>query len=214
MITPQLAAFTGLVTVLTLTPAATTMLVIGSVVSHGQRAGWLVILGGSIGVYVHAVLSALGLSVILVQSAAAFQAVRLIGAGYIVFLGCRSIWRALSHKPSALSELANLPRAVEPKAQRQSFVDGLVTVILSPEAAMFYLATLPQFIHHGESALLQSLFLASIHVAVRFVWYPVLIVFVGKVTAILRHPRVQQVLELFSGAALVLFGARVVTARR
>jgi threonine/homoserine/homoserine lactone efflux protein len=214
MITPQLIAFTGLVTVLTMTPAATTMLVIGSVVSYGRRAGFMVILGGSIGIYLHAMLSALGLSVILVQSAAAFQAVRLIGAGYIVFLGCRSIWRALRSKPRAPSELIDPPCAAETNTQRQSFVDGLVTVILSPEAAMFYLATLPQFIHHGESALLQSLFLASIHVLVRFVWYPVLIVFVGKVTAILRRPRVQQALELFSGVALVLFGARAVTARR
>ena len=214
MITLQLIAFTGLVTVLTMIPGATTMLVISSVVSSGQRAGFVVIMGGNVGVFVHAILFALGLTVLLVRSAAAFQAVRLVGAGYIIFLGGRSIWRALRTKPRALAELISPPRAAETQTQRQSFVDGMVTVITSPEAAMFYLATLPQFIQPGESILLQSLFLATLHALVRLAWYSLLGVCVEKAVAILRRPRARQGLELFSGAALVLFGARMVVARR
>jgi threonine/homoserine/homoserine lactone efflux protein len=214
MITPQLIAFIGLVTVLTMIPGATTMLVISSVVSSGQRTGLVVVMGGNVGVFVHAILFALGLTVLLIRSAAAFQAVRLIGAGYIVFLGCRSIWRALRSKPRALFELSNQPSVAETNTQRQSFVDGLVTVILSPEAAVFYLATLPQFIRPGASILLQSFFLATIHALVRLAWYSLLGVCVEKAVAILRRPRARQGLELFSGAILVLFGARMVVARR
>jgi len=214
VITLQLIAFIGLVTVLTMIPGATTMLVISSVVSSGQRAGFVVIMGGNVGVFVHAILFALGLTVLLVRSAAAFQAVRLVGAGYIIFLGGRSIWQALRTKPRALAELISPPRAAETQTQRQSFVDGMVTVILSPEAAMFYLATLPQFIQPGESILLQSLFLATLHALVRLAWYSLLGVCVEKAVAILRRPRARQGLELFSGATLVLFGARMVMARR
>ena len=214
MITSQLIAFTGLVTVLTMIPGATTMLVISSVVSSGQRTGFVVIMGGNVGVFVHAILFALGLTVLLVRSAAAFQAVRLVGAGYIIFLGGRSIWQALRTKPRALAELISPPRAAETQTQRQSFVDGMVTVILSPEAAMFYLATLPQFIQPGESILLQSLFLATLHALVRLAWYSLLGVCVEKAVAILRRPRARQGLELFSGATLVLFGARMVVAQR
>ena len=214
MITSQLIAFTGLVTVLTMIPGATTMLVISSAVSSGQRTGFVVVMGGNVGVFVHAILFALGLTVLLVRSAAAFQAVRLVGAVYIVFLGGRSIWRALRTKPRALAELFSPPRAAETQTQRQSFVDGMVTVILSPEAAMFYLATLPQFIQPGESILLQSLFLATLHALVRLAWYSLLGVCVEKAVAILRRPRARQGLELFSGATLVLFGARMVVARR
>lgn len=184
MMDPQFVVFIGLVTVLTMIPGATTMLVISSVVSSGQRTGLVVIMGGNVGVFVHAILFALGLTVLLVQSAAALQAVRFIGAGYIVFLGCRSIWRALQSQPRALADLIHQPRVVEAKTQRQSFVDGLVTVILSPEAAMFYLATLPQFIRPGASILLQSFFLATIHALVRLAWYSLLGVCVDKAVAI------------------------------
>lgn len=211
---PQLIAYIGLVTILTMTPAATTMLVIGSVASYGQRSGFWVIWGGNAGLLVHAAFSALGISVILVRSAAALQIVQLIGAGYIVFLGCRSIWRALWRRPVAPAAQASAPGAMGSKTHRQSFVDGLVTVVLSPEAAMFYLATLPQFIHPGESVWLQSLFLAGIHMVVRLIWFSLLGAFVAKVTAILQRPRVRQGVELSSGLALVLFGARVVVARR
>ena len=215
MITPQLVAFTGLVTVLTMMPGATTMLVISSVVSSGQRTGLVVVMGGNVGVFVHAILFALGLTVLLVQSAAAFQAVRLIGAGYIVFLGVRSLWRALRSKPNTLAGLMmGPPGSAETKTQRQSFVDGMVTVIASPEAAMFYLATLPQFIQPGSSILLQALFLATLHALVRLAWFSLLGVCVGKAVAILRRPRARQGLELFSGATLVLFGARMAAARR
>ncbi len=197
MMGAQLIAFIGLVMVLTMIPGATTMLVISSVVSSGQRTGVVVIMGGNVGVFVHAILFALGLTVLLVQSAAAFQAVRLIGAGYIAFLGCRSIWRALQSQPHALAELIHQPRVAEAKTQRQSFVDGLVTVILSPEAAMFYLATLPQFIRPGASILVQSFFLATIHALARLAWYSLLGVCVDKAVAILRRPRARQGLELF-----------------
>src|SRR5437773_2774265 len=94
----QLLAFISLITILTITPAATITLVMRSAVLHGHRTSFFVILGGSIGVYVHAAFSALGLSLVLVKSAAVFQTIKLLGAFYIVFLGCRSLWRAVHSK--------------------------------------------------------------------------------------------------------------------
>lgn len=87
---------------------------------------------------------------------------------------------------------------------------GLVTILTMTPAA----TTLPQFIHPGESVWLQSLFLAGIHMIVRLIWFSLLGALVAKVTAILQRPRVRQGVELSSGLALVLFGARVVVARR
>src|SRR5918911_3801618 len=104
MIDPQVLAFTGIAAILTVTPGADTMLVMRNVLSRGQRAGLLTTLGICSGLFFHATLSALGLSFILVRSAAVFEVVKLVGACYLIFLGGQSLWRALRHGRGKLSD--------------------------------------------------------------------------------------------------------------
>src|SRR5690349_9970309 len=95
MLTTQLFTFLGIITVLTITPGADTMLVIRNVVARGQRAGYLTALGICSGLFIHATLSALGLSVILVRSATIFEIVKLAGACYLIILGAWSLWQMI-----------------------------------------------------------------------------------------------------------------------
>lgn len=210
----QLFSFISIVTVLTLTPAATTMLVMRNVVGHGTRAGILVALGGCIGVFVHATFSALGLSLLLVQSARAFQIVKMVGAGYLIVLGCQSIWRAMRTRPNAPADWSIPPDTMKPKSQPRPIIEGLLTALLSPEISVFYLAMLPQFIQPGSSMLMQSFRLATIHVCVRLLWYGFLAISIGQVAQYLKRWRVKQGLEFASGVALLLFGLKVATVRR
>ncbi len=71
------------------------MLVLRNVLGRGSRAGFLTTLGICSGLFIHATLSALGLSLILVRSATAFEVVKFIGACYLIFLGLRSLWQLL-----------------------------------------------------------------------------------------------------------------------
>ncbi len=204
----HLLAFAVLIALLTITPGATTMLIARSVIAHGQNAGFGVILGGSVGVYVHATLSAVGLSLILVQSAHLFQIVKLLGALYLIFLGAQSIRRGV-----------RAPRPLEGEVGAgspggRSFSEGLITILLSPETSLFYLTMLPQFINPGEPVLIKSFTLATIHVLVRLAWYSLLTVFLGRMMVMLRQPRVRQWLELVSGTALIGLGIKVATVRR
>jgi len=214
MITPQILAFVGVVVALTITPGATTMLITRNVIAHGHKAGFFVVLGGCIGVFVHATLSGLGLSLILVQSAKLFEMIKWLGAIYLIFLGGQSIGRGLRQKPNDPSLLNHRAHAAEDKTEWRSFSEGFLTIILSPETSLFYLAILPQFINFGESVLLKSLMLASIHAIVRLIWYSILTVFLARITSMLKRPRVQQWLEMTSGAALVLLGLKIVAQRR
>jgi threonine/homoserine/homoserine lactone efflux protein len=220
-----LFAFVGIVAALTVTPGATTMLIARSVIARGQRAGFRIILGGSAGVYVHATLSALGLSLILVQSAQLFQAIKLFGAAYLIYLGVQSVrrgWRDRSstdHRAGAIHELPLQPGCCTPSHDKHgaggnSFNEGLITILLSPETSLFYLTILPPFIDPGDSVLVHSLSLATIHVLVRVAWYSLLTLFVGRMVTALRRPRVRQRLELASGIALIGLGIKVATARR
>src|SRR5258707_12883027 len=95
LIDPQIIAFAGVALILTLIPGADTMLVIRNVLAHGRRAGILTVLGICSGTIIHATLSALGLSVILVRSAEAFEIVKFVGACYLIFLGAQSLWRVI-----------------------------------------------------------------------------------------------------------------------
>lgn len=99
MIDPQIVAFAAIAALLTITPGADTMLVIRNVMARGQRAGLLTVVGVCCGLFIHAALSALGLSLVLVRSATAFEVVKMIGAGYLIWLGVQSLWRVFSSAP-------------------------------------------------------------------------------------------------------------------
>ena len=86
--------FLGIVTVLTVTPGADTLLLVRSVARGGKREGWPTLVGNSLGLFVHGALAGLGLSAVLVHSAVAYGAVQWAGALYLVGLGGRSLWLA------------------------------------------------------------------------------------------------------------------------
>ncbi len=97
---PQLWAFLLVATLLAVTPGADTLLVARNVLGRGRAAGLATIAGIAAGCVVHAALSAVGVSLILVRSAEAFQALKWGGAAYLIILGIQSIrswWRADDH---------------------------------------------------------------------------------------------------------------------
>jgi threonine/homoserine/homoserine lactone efflux protein len=156
----QIIAFAGIAALLTITPGQDTVLVIRNVMAQGQRAGLLTTFGICCGLFVHATLSAVGLSLILLKSATAFEVVKLLGAAYLIWLGARSLRQALRGSNRAFEK--SIPK------QRSAngwpcFVQGFLTNILNPKVAVFYLAFLPQFIGPGDWVFGKSMLLALIH---------------------------------------------------
>ena len=213
MVDNQVLAFTGIAAILTLTPGADTMLVMRSVFARGQRAGLLTTLGICSGLYFHATLSALGLSLILVRSAAAFEVVKLVGACYLIYLGGQSLWQAFRSGARELSPDGGAV-AKQKKEWWQSFLEGLLTNVLNPKVAIFYLAFLPQFISPSDPVLAKSLLLAGIHFMLGVVWLSFVTMFLGRVRALLARPRVQRAIEATAGAVLIAFGVRLAMERR
>lgn len=214
MFDAQILAFIGVAFVLTITPGADTMLVLRSVLARGQRAGLLAMLGICSGLFIHATLSALGLSLILVQSATTFELVKLLGAAYLIFLGSQSIWHALGQRADSSAELPHMKISSSPKSYWQSLLEGLLSNVLNPKVSVFYLAFLPQFIAPHDPVLAKSLLLAGIHFAMGIIWLTFVTALAGRVRTLLARPQIQRKLEAFTGAVLILFGARLALERR
>jgi threonine/homoserine/homoserine lactone efflux protein len=204
---PRLVAFIGVAAILTILPGADMALVTRNVLVVGRRRTMLTIAGISVGCVIHATASALGLSAILATSAAAFDVVKTIGAAYLVWLGVQSIREAA--RPASPRSAAS-----GPSAALGPFLQGFLTNVLNPKVAIFYLTFLPQFIGPGEPVFRRSLLLASIHIAMGFVWLSAYAWFVDQLGAVLTRPRVKASLERVTGGLLIALGARLAWARR
>ena len=132
MIDPELAAFALVAAILTVIPGADMALVARSVLTGGRRAGYVTSLGICTGLWGHAVASALGISALLVTSAALFAAVKITGAVYLVALGVSSLRRALNGRPGAPPS----PGAVRAYDAGRAFAQGLLSNLLNPKVAV------------------------------------------------------------------------------
>lgn len=142
MFDSQVLAFTVLAALMTMSPGADTLLVVRNALRGGRRDGLATALGICSGLYVHALLSALGVSMVLMHSATAFTALKFAGAAYLVWLGLQSLRSAGRDLPQAANASAPLERV----PARRSFREGFLTNLLNPKVIVFYLALLPQFI--------------------------------------------------------------------
>lgn len=110
--------------------------------AQGRRAGLVSALGIHTGTLVHMAAAVVGLSALLVASAAAFTVVKLAGAAYLVVLGVRTI--------AGRGATTDRRGAAEPRGLRRLYVEGVVVNVLNPKTALFFLAFLPQFVDPGR----------------------------------------------------------------
>ena len=144
---------------LAIAPGPGMLYVLARSLAGGKREGVLSALGTFLGGMVHVFAAALGISVILAKSAAAFAAVKYIGAAYLCFLGVRMILEARKDRaaPEQMPEIG--------KAARNPLWQGVATEVLNPKTALFFLSFIPQFVVRGNGhVFLQFVALGTISV--------------------------------------------------
>jgi len=145
----DLPLFFAAVFVLNATPGVDLLLTITRSLQGGARAGTAAAAGICAGCLVHTAAAALGLAALLAVSALAFEAIRWVGAAYLLWLAygmLRQAWRA---SPEAVAAVQATTAAV-PVSWFADFRLGLLTNVLNPKVALFFLAFLPQFIAAGS----------------------------------------------------------------
>jgi len=199
--------------VLVLTPGQDTFFILGRSLSSGRAAGIAAALGISAGSLIHTFLAALGLSALLATSPYAFMAVKFAGAAYLIYIGARALLSRATGLPGAqTNELHGARDAVQWAAFRQ----GIVSNLLNPKVALFFLALMPQFISAGSTDKVGAfLALGLTFVALGVVWCVVLAIGAARLRgAFLRRPSMANVLNKIAGTMFIALGLRLATVRQ
>ncbi len=199
--------FLGAALVLAITPGPGIFYVLARSLRGGRREGVLSAAGTFLGGLVHVCAAALGLSAILAASAIAFETVRYAGAAYLIFLGYRMI--RSRHESMDGGQL-------DTSAGRNTFVQGVITEVLNPKTALFFLSFIPQFVsvQQGHIAV-QFLTLGAISVTLNTCADTLVACFAGPLgSRMKKSAKFRSGQRTASGAAMIGLGVYVAVENR
>ena len=192
---------------LTLTPGLDTALVLRAALTRGRRDAAPTAAGIVAGLFVWGAAAAVGVSALLTASRVAYDALRLVGAAYLVWFGLRLLVRAV--RGAAAAEPEGTTTSSPWRAARQ----GLATNLLNPKVGVFYVALLPQFLPSGSNPLAVGLLLAGVHALISVVWFALLILLASALAARLRRPSTVRAIDGITGTTLIGFGVKLAVSR-
>jgi len=192
---------------LALTPGLDTFYILARSGREGRTVGVAAVLGINTGCLVHTLAAVLGISAILMTSALAFAALKYLGAAYLVWVGLRMLLAKQS---------ARQPTVTRGRGLGAAFRQGMLTNVLNPKVALFFLAFLPQFV--SMQAPHPQLGLAALglsFIGVGMVWSMVLAMLGGQVHRLLdARPHLGQWMDRACGTVLLGFGVRLAMQRQ
>lgn len=207
------AALAGVILLGAMSPGPDFALVLRTTLAGGRWAGFACALGVALGVLGWALAAALGVAGMLAASATAFAVVKLAGAAYLIFLGVRAVIGAFVTGRSGRTEPGAEGAPPAPAAdvrRRSAFGQGLLTNLLNPKAAVFFVALLPQFMP-AEVGVVSLVELCLITSLVTLGWFCLLATGVSAVGYLLTRRPVRRAIDVATGTVLVGLGLRVAT---
>jgi threonine/homoserine/homoserine lactone efflux protein len=173
-----LSFFIGATSILVFMPGPNTLYIIARSLRQGRMAGIISSLGVQLGTLIHITAAVLGLSALALSSALAFNLVKYAGAGYLIYLGVKTLWAKEKLGPSREIAKASLGRV---------FYQGAVVNLLNPKTALFFFAFMPQFIDPARGRItLQILLFGAILIVLGTVSDSIYAIAAGGVGAWLR----------------------------
>jgi threonine/homoserine/homoserine lactone efflux protein len=218
----SLPEFVIIAVLVTLTPGPATATVLRVAARDGRTVARGTILGNSTGVLIWGVLSAAGVTSLILASQVAFDVLRGCGAAVLIFLGVRSL--LARHHPgpapadpaetsSAEGSQAQPASPAEPRSRRRRDIvagwrTGFISSLSNPKLAVFFIALFPQFLTRGNPVLPYALGMAAAVVVLDIAWFSALTYAMDKAKTLLR-PRVQRIMERVTGAVMIGLGVRL-----
>jgi threonine/homoserine/homoserine lactone efflux protein len=205
----DLAWFVASGLLLNIMPGPDSLLIMTRSAAQGWRAGSAAALGIGTGTLVHVLAAALGLSAILATSAAAFTVVKLLGAAYILYL-------AVGMLRSKRGDGSAPVLAVAPLPWHRIYAQGVLTNVLNPKVALFFLAFVPQFIAaDAPHKALAFIVLGCIFNFNGMLWCHALALFTAQASARIKlNPAVTQGLNRVTGGLFVWLGVKLALSKQ
>lgn len=183
---------------LAVAPGPGMIYVLARSLAGGRREGLLSSLGTFCGGMVHVLAAAAGVSIILAKSALAFAAVKYLGAGYLCLLGVRMILDSRRDEEISLA----------PARAKNPFWQGVMTEVLNPKTALFFLSFIPQFVNHANGHVFaQFIVLGAISVSLNTTADIVVTILAGPLGQRIRESaRFQRRQRTMTGAIMIGLG--------
>ena len=208
-IAQSLLAFTLAAGLLTITPGFDTILVLRTSAAEGPKQAALAGLGVCVGCLCWGAIVAVGLGALLTAPHIAYEALKLLGAAYLAWLGLSLV---LSRRTDVSLDLM---KSETPNTGRANwFWRGLLGNLLNPKVGAFYVSFLPLFVPAGVPVEPYVFLLAAIHAVLGVAWFAALIVATQSLSRALRRPSVRRTLDVLVGCVFVGMGVKLVLSRQ
>ncbi len=193
--------------IIAITPGPDMTLFVGRALSEGRAAGFACMSGAMSGIVIHTTLVAVGLSALIVASPQAFLALKVGGAGYLVWLA----WQAIRHGSAFSPETAR--RA--PRSLARNWATGLGINLLNPKIILFFMTFLPQFVSaHDSHAPSKLFFLGLLFIAISIpITAPVILAAERFSAAMKANPKVTRIIDYLLAGVFSAFALKILTAQ-
>jgi threonine/homoserine/homoserine lactone efflux protein len=201
-----IAQFAIATLIIAITPGPDMTLFVGRTLSQGRAAGLACMAGAMTGILIHTLLVALGLSALIVASPQAFLALKIFGAGYLIWLAVQAIRKGAAFSP----EKAAGPQ----RSLAGNWAMGIAINLLNPKIVLFFMTFLPQFVSASDPHAPQKLlFLGLLFIPISLpVTVPMVLAADGFASMLKRMPRVIRVIDYLFAGIFSAFAIRILTA--
>ncbi|MEO4001155.1 LysE family translocator [Mesorhizobium sp. CAU 1732] len=201
-----LAQFAVATLIIAITPGPDMTLFVGRSLSQGRAAGLACMTGAMTGIMVHTLLVSLGLSALIAASPQAFLALKIFGAGYLIWLAVQAIRRGSAFSPDG--------KAVSQRSLVGNWAMGLAINLLNPKIVLFFMTFLPQFVSANDPHAAQKLlFLGLLFIPISLPVTVPMVLAADRFSALLRgKPRVMRVVDYLFAGIFSAFAIRILMA--
>ena len=201
-----IAQFALATLIIAITPGPDMTLFVGRTLSQGRAAGLACMAGAMSGILVHTLLVSLGLSALIVASPQAFLALKIFGAGYLIWLAVQAIRKGAAFSPEKTSGAR--------RSLAGNWAMGLAINLLNPKIVLFFMTFLPQFVSASDPYAPQKLlFLGLLFIPISLpVTVPMVLAADSFAAMLKRMPRVMRVVDYLFAGIFSAFAVRILTA--
>ncbi len=202
--------FTLVAAVAIASPGPATLMAINNSLAHGQRSAIWSSLGNASGLFCLSAAAMLGLGALLASSEWLFSMVKILGAGYLFYLGVRQLLSKTPLLADSIHEGLSTHRPTRLKLYKSAFF----TALSNPKATLFFTALFPQFINQGAALLPQFLILTAIFMALSVSSLSLYAALASRAKGILKRPELSCWVSRVVGVTFIGFGAAILAMRR